>query len=95
MDLSISNSHIVGIDLSDHGLEVIPEELAYFTHLEELRIKNCKIQKIEGLDNLEHLRILNLSVNKIKIIEGLENLTKLQELSLLKNPLIIPKVFFK
>jgi len=53
--------------------------------LEELRLDNNKIKKIENIGHLVHLKWLDLSFNAIEKIEGLTELRKLQDLSLYSN----------
>jgi hypothetical protein len=73
------------------SIEIILENISClaafsdFTHLVELSVVRCKIDKMEGLNTLTNLRNLWLSENKVSKIEGLEKCLKLEKLILFNN----------
>jgi hypothetical protein len=72
-------------------LEIILENISClsafseFTHLVELSVVRCRIDKIEGLELLVNVRNVWLSENKLVKIEGLDKCVKLEKLILFNN----------
>jgi Leucine-rich repeat (LRR) protein len=60
-------------------------DLSPFISLRSLSLYECKIEQIQGLENLVNLERLILPINKISKIEGLENLHNLRLLALSSN----------
>lgn len=78
------------------SIEIILENISSlksfeaFTHLTELSVVRCRVEKIEDLGALKFLRKLWLSENKIGRIEGLDHCASLEVLVLFNNT--IPKI---
>lgn len=72
-------------------LEVILENVtsmvtvSTFTHLEELSLVKCRIERIEGLESLTFLKKLWLNENKISKLEGFDKCAQLEKLFLFAN----------
>lgn len=73
------------LSLESSSLKSIPKEIAEFTWLKKLNLRNNYIEKIEGLEKLVNLQDLDLSQNRISKIEGLENLLEIKKLQLIEN----------
>lgn len=69
------------IDLSNSGLEFIPNEINYFTHLERLRLHHNQITALPYLQ-LPHLKLLDVSYNQVTRLPSHLNLPNLQSLLL-------------
>lgn len=67
-----------------HSIVTI-DELSKFTGLEELVLKNQKIEKIDAIKNLVNLEYLDLSDNAIISVEPIIGLKKLKDLDLTYN----------
>ena len=63
-------------------------KVAELKNLKLLDIFDCKISKIQGLDNQYNLTQLNLSNNEITKVEGLQNLSNLRILNLSNNKIM-------
>lgn len=70
-----------------HSIVTI-DELSKFTGLEELVLKNQKIEKIDAIKYLTNLKHLNLSLNSIVSVEPIIGLKKLEVLDLSWNEII-------
>ena len=70
------------LDLSNLGLNAIPNQVNELVHLRKLLLNTNKISKIENLDALVNLRELSFLSNKITKIENLGHLKRLQNLNL-------------
>jgi len=84
------------LDLSYLNLTLVPEEISYFTNLQELNLSNNKITKVPSFDENLRLIFLNLSKNNLESIPEtcLKNNTNLERLNLSNNKLIsLPQNF--
>lgn len=63
----IKSKHISKLDLSNKGLNEIPEEVFRLKNLKRLNLSNNKISRVpKEIENLKALRTLDLSKNRIK-----------------------------
>jgi len=77
--ISIENGHISGLHIKGYSFDDL-KLVSKFNYIRELNLRNNKISKIEGLDNLIDLVSINLKENKITKIEGIKNLPNLRYL---------------
>src|SRR3954470_17173836 len=73
------------LDLNECELTEIPGELSNMDWLIALSLKDNQLSKIEKIEGLKNLQKLDLSYNQIAEIKGLETLTALNLLDLSSN----------
>ena len=57
------------------------------SELSLLDVQACRVQKIDGISNLQNLSSLHLSHNQIKVIENIDKNTALDTIDLSGNPI--------
>jgi hypothetical protein len=77
--------NVIEIDLSERGLNEIPDFLWNFINLKKLNLNKNNIKKLKNLEGLTNLTHLDVEDNLITKIEGTINLKKLNTLNLFKN----------
>lgn len=87
MMCAIKNKHIVALNLSNWGLNIIPESISSLSKLKHLILKNNNIETLpQSIGLLHGLRTLDLSKCKITTLpDSLINLHMLKKLSLNRN----------
>jgi|GEM_PF-6901369 len=75
---------LIALDLSNCGLQVLPEELLKFLSLEELDLSGNYLKNISGIEQLQKLKKLNLNSNErltdeaLRLVNKLENIVELR-----------------
>jgi internalin A len=73
------------LNLSDMGLETVPEKILQLTHLTSIDLSRNRIEDISLLKELTDLEAIDLSYNKIVDIDSIQYLRKLEFLNLSNN----------
>lgn len=88
-DILLNAKYNLMLDLSDRGLEQLPEEIAFFEHLNSLDLsKNALKDLPDALSRLPNLQALNLASNHfVQIPEVVYQVADLQQLYISFNPI--------
>ncbi|WP_371803815.1 leucine-rich repeat domain-containing protein [Candidatus Lokiarchaeum ossiferum] len=86
---SVSNGHVIEIQLISVGLALIPRQFGNFPHLNKIQVPSNRIKKLRNIERCQNATIINLSGNQLKssALEQMISLTKLISLNLSENQL--------